>query len=56
MQGFTENIFKLLRKGAVKSKSTDSIVQPGLKIKIGNSQYIAKFDESGYYDVYKFNN
>ena len=56
MQGFTENIFKLLRKGAVKSKSTDSVVQPGLKIKIGNSQYIAKFDDSGYYDVYKFNN
>lgn len=54
MSGFTENIFKLLRKGAVKSKSTDSIVQPGLKIKIGNKHYIAKFDEEGFYDVYEF--
>ena len=58
MSGFTENIFKLLRKGPIQSKTTDSVVQNCLRIKIGSGKnakhYLAKFDPKGYYDIYEF--
>lgn len=58
MSGFTENVFKLLRKGPIQSKTTDSVVQNCLRIKIGSGKsakyYLAKFDPKGYYDIYEF--
>ena len=61
MSGFTENIFKLLRRGPRQSKTTDSVVQQCLRIKIGSGKnakyYLAKFSEfnkKAYYDIYEF--
>ena len=57
MSGFTENVFKLLRRGPIQSKTTDSVVQNCLRIKIGSGKnakyYLAKFDPKGYYDIYE---